>query len=93
MNGVTDDSVVFLDVNSSAVVSDVEGTSLGLAVVVSSKLVEGVVADSVLAVEVSTGKIKSTTHCSVRLFTPKSVRVIGIFLGIPNIWTSLAAAV
>ncbi len=54
------------------VVSDVEGTALGLAVVVSSKVVEGVVADSVLAVEVSTGKIKSTTNCPVRLFTPNA---------------------
>ncbi len=50
-------------------------------------VVVGVGAISVLTVEVSIGRIISATNFSVSLFTPKSVKVVGTLLGIPNILT------
>ncbi len=67
--------------------------ALVLAVDVSSKLVVGVVADAMLTVDVSMGKIILTTNISVSLFTPRTFKVIGTFLGSPNIWTSLGPKV
>ncbi len=61
-NCVTVDSVVCADANFSVVVSDVEGIAPVLAVDVSSKLGVDVVADSMLAVDVSMGKIILTTN-------------------------------
>ncbi len=87
MNGVTVDAAVCVDVIPSMAVVDVEGISLMLGVEVSFKVVVGVGAISVLTVEVSIGRIISTTNFSVSLFTPKSVKVVGTLLGIPNILT------
>ncbi len=84
-NGVTVDSAVSVEVNSSVVVSDVEGTLLVLDVEASSTVVVGVFGDSVLTVVVSIGRIISTRNLSVLLSTPNSVKVIGTFGGIPNI--------
>lgn len=84
-NGVTVDSAVSVEVNSSVVVSDVEGTLLVLDVEASSTVVVGVFGDSVLTVVVSIGRIISTRNLSVLLSTPNSVKVIGTFGGIPSI--------
>ncbi len=64
MNGVTEDAAVCVDVNSSVVAPVVEGSSLVLAVEVFSKVDDTVVTSSVLTVEVSMGRIISTTNMS-----------------------------